>query len=221
VLQTHLLNDTNYEYLPVETAKKELQTQRHNFLAIYKGLGHLLHSEAEATYFKRATSTEHLCNTRVPQIYGIFKVHKKDLKTRPVISSVNSIPEIFSKHIDYWLKKVVGDLLPTYIKDADSLVRDLHTAFPNGLPQGAKLFSVDAVGMYSNIDTNHGIEVLTEWLTRYRHELPRSMPVDFILASLTEIMENNIFQFGNTFWRQKRGWAMGTSSAVNYACLYP
>jgi hypothetical protein len=46
------------------------------------------------------------------------------------------------------------------------------------------------------------------------------MPVDFILASLAEIMENNIFQFGDTFWQQKRGCAMGTSSAVNYACLY-
>jgi hypothetical protein len=147
-------------------------------------------------------------------------VHKPDLKTRPVISSVNSIPEIFSKHIDYWLKKVVGKLLPTYIKDAEHLVRDLNATFPDGLPPGAKLFSVDAVGMYSNIDTDHGITILTRWLTTYRQELPRSMPVDFILASLAEIMENNIFQFGDTFWRQKRGCAMGTSSAVNYACLY-
>jgi hypothetical protein len=46
------------------------------------------------------------------------------------------------------------------------------------------------------------------------------MPVNFILESLAEIMKNNIFQFGDTFWRQKRGCAMGTSSAVNYACLY-
>jgi hypothetical protein len=74
-----------------------------------------------------------------------------------VISSVNSIPEIFSKHIDYWLKKVIGNLLPTYIKDAEHLMRDLSTTFPNGLPAGARLFSMDAVGMYSNIDTDHGI----------------------------------------------------------------
>jgi hypothetical protein len=69
---------------------------------------------------------------------------------------VNSIPEIFSKHVDYWLKKIVGTLLPTYIKDAEHLICSLHETFPNGLPPGAKLFSVDAVGMYSNIDTNHG-----------------------------------------------------------------
>jgi hypothetical protein len=220
ILQTHLLNDANYEFLPPETVKAALAKQKDNFLEIYNELGHLLHSEAEETYFKRATSKNHLSQTRVPQIYGIWKVHKKDLKTRPVISSVNSIPEIFSKHIDYWLKKVVGHLLPTYIKDAEHLIRDLNATFPHGLPKGAKLFSVDAVGMYSNIDTDHGIDILTRWLTNYRHELPRSMPVDFILASLSEIMKNNIFQFGDTFWRQKRGCAMGTSSAVNYACLY-
>ena len=46
------------------------------------------------------------------------------------------------------------------------------------------------------------------------------MPVGFIVAALDEIMSNNIFQFGDTHWRQKQGCAMGTSTAVNYAYLY-
>jgi hypothetical protein len=220
VLTTHLLNDTNYEFLPPATAAQELRNQRTAFLKIHKKFGHLLPSEAEETYFKRAMKKEHLNQTRVPQIYGIFKVHKKVLKTRPVISSVNSIPELFSKHVDYWLKKVVGTLLPTYIKDAEHLMRSLNETFPDGLPPRAKLFSVDAVGMYSNIDTDHGVDVMTRWLTQHNAELPPSMPIDFLLSSLSEIMRNNIFQFGDTIWRQKRGCAMGTSSAVNYACLY-
>jgi hypothetical protein len=34
-------------------------------------------------------------------------------------------------------------------------------------------------------------------------------------------MKNNIFQFGNTYWQQKRGCTMGTSSAaISYAYLY-
>jgi hypothetical protein len=74
--------------------------------------------------------------------------------------------------------------------------------------------------MYSIIDTNHGVEVMAWWLTAYHNELPPSMPIDFILASLTEIMQNNIFLFRDMVWRQKQGCAMGTSSAFNYACLY-
>jgi hypothetical protein len=220
VLETHLLNDANYEFLTHERATEELRIQRSKFLTLHGTMEHTLPSEAEQVYFQRSMENFRLNQTRVPQIYGIYKVHKTDIKPRPVISSVNSIPEIFSKHVDYWLKKIVGKLLPTYIKDAEHLIRSLHTTFPTGLPPGAKLFSVDAVGMYSNIDTDHGVNVLTRWLTEYRNELPPRMPVDFILESLTQIMKNNIFQFGDTFWRQKRGCAMGTSSAVNYACLY-
>ena len=34
------------------------------------------------------------------------------------------------------------------------------------------------------------------------------------------IMTNDIFQFGETFWRQLRDAAMGTSCAVNYVNAY-
>jgi hypothetical protein len=74
--------------------------------------------------------------------------------------------------------------------------------------------------MYSNIDTRHGIQVLTSWLRDYRADLPQCMPVDFIIKALAEIMRSNIFQFGDTFWKQTRGCAMGTSASVNYAYLY-
>ena len=74
--------------------------------------------------------------------------------------------------------------------------------------------------MYANIDTDHGVEVLTTWLQDYGHELPPATPVKFLIAALTEIMRDNILQFGDTVWQQKRGCAMGTSAAVNCAYLY-
>ena len=220
VLTEHLLNHANYEFLPKAVARLELQKQRRRFLALYAKRQESLISEAEQTYFHRATKVEHLNQTRVPQFYGTYKVHKEGRRSRPVVSSVNSTPEIFSKWVDYWLKKVVGSILPTYIRDAKHLIWELHTTFPNGLPKTAKLFSVNAVALYSNIDTDHGIEVLKSWLRLYRDELPPSMPVDFVVEALEEIMKNNIFQFGDTYWKQKRGCAMGTSAAMNYAYLY-
>jgi hypothetical protein len=62
--------------------------------------------------------------------------------------------------------------------------------------------------------------VLKDWLQIHRDNLPPTMPVDFVLAALEEIMRNNTFQFRDTYWKQKRGCAMGTSSTVNYAYLY-
>ena len=221
ILVEHLLNEDHYQCLPTETSETKLAAQRCRFLKIYSDWSHTLPSEAEETYFKRALSKDNLARTRVPQFYGIYKVHKNGApKTRPIVSSVGSIPEIFSKWVDYWLKKVVRKILPTYIRDADHLMLELRRTFPKGLPPGARLFSVDAIGMYSNIDTEHGIQVLTRWLRDYRDDLPKCMPVDFIIEALAEIMRSNIFQFGDTFWKQTRGCAMGTSAAVNYAYLY-
>jgi hypothetical protein len=221
VLTEHLLNSENYEFIPPNQVATALAAQRCTFLQIYGKYGHSVPSEAESVYFDRALEEHRLNATRTPQIYGMFKVHKNGApKTRPVVSCINSIPEIFSKWVDYWLKKVVRTILPTYLRDTEDLMQKLADRFPNGLPAGAKLFSVDAVGMYANIDTDHGVEVLTTWLQDYGHQLPPSTPVKFLLAALTEIMRNNILQFGDTVWRQKRGCAMGTSAAVNYAYLY-
>jgi hypothetical protein len=118
VLQQHLLNDANYEFLPLATAKSEILKQRQRFLEIYGKHKDSLISEAEEVYFKRATTDDHLSQTRVPQFYGTYKVHKSGRRSRPVISSINSVPEIFSKWVDYWLEKVVGSLLPTYLRNA-------------------------------------------------------------------------------------------------------
>jgi hypothetical protein len=219
-LEEHLLQKLNYEQLSSETATTELQKQRDDFIAIHDKYCHTLPTKAEETYFKRALSDDHLNRTRVPQFYGMFKVHKPDKKMRPVISCVNSIPEIFSKWIDHHLKIVVKTLLPTYMKDSIQLQQSLSQAFPNGLPPNARLFSVDAVSMYSNIDTAHGLSVISTWLRLYQADLPDNFPSDMLNAALELVMSNNILQFGNTFWRQLRGTAMGTSTAVNYANLY-
>jgi hypothetical protein len=97
---------------------------------------------------------------------------------------------------------MVRTILPTYIRDADHLMnKELGWTFPNRLPPSARLFSVDVIGMYSNIDTDHGIYVLTRWLRDYRNDLPKCMPVDFVIEALTEIMRSDIFQFGDTYWK--------------------
>jgi hypothetical protein len=48
----------------------------------------------------------------------------------------------------------------------------------------------------------------------------QNFPGDMLNAALELVMSDNILQFGDTFWRQLRGTAMGTSTAVNYANLY-
>jgi hypothetical protein len=74
--------------------------------------------------------------------------------------------------------------------------------------------------MYSNIDTEHGLEVIGKWFKLHEHELPEDYPIETILAGLAIVMRNNVFAFGDTFWLQLCGTAMGTSVACMYATVY-
>ena len=101
----------------------------------------------------------------------IYKVHKanlskqpfKDLLGRPIVSCVNSLPSVFGNYVSHILKKLVENSVPSYLHDSTNLRTKLKICFPNGLPPGAKLFSLDAIGMHGNIDTDHGICVIKQW----------------------------------------------------------
>jgi hypothetical protein len=168
----------------------------------------------ERDYFKRSFIEDH----RTPQFYLTAKVHKKpNWSTRPVVSCVGSFNEIFSKWIDDKMKSLLH-LSTTHLKDSNQVLDDLHSL--GTLPPGTKIFTADAVSMYTNIHPGHGLDVFTMWFDTFSHEIPRDFPKELFLECLRLVMENNVFQFDNTFWHQKMGTAMGTSAACMYATLY-
>jgi hypothetical protein len=65
-----------------------------------------------------------------------------------------------------------------------------------------------------------GAQQNPQWLRDYCDDLPKCVPVDFVIEALAEIMRSNIFQFGDTYWKQTWGCVMGTSAVVNYNNLY-
>lgn len=219
-LKEHLTVDKNYKRLLPAEAEQELAKQRELLREAYE-VNEERDDIEHKTYFERSFKLHGGEGSRIPVFYGLWKVHKNKPSMRPVISSCGSYPEIFSIYTDECLKRLVQDVLSTYIISSDQLVCTLTTTFPGPLPPGAKLFSVDAVGMYANIDTDHGIEVVEQFITKYGNKIKDfRIPLEFIKSCLTLIMKRNIFRFGDTFWKQQNGAAMGTSCAVNYAFLY-
>ena len=76
--------------------------------------------------------------------------------------------------------------------------------------------------MYNNIYTDHAIRVITCWLKDLsrKNYLPINFPLHEVLEAMTIIMQNNIFEFGDCYFIQLLGTAMGTSAAVMWATLY-
>ena len=215
ILTERLTNDENYRQLSPEQANQAFIQQRRRFQRLF-----LKHKNdiKESVYFERSIADN---PGQRPLFYALWKVHKQKKSICPVISSCGSMSEVFSIYTDECLRRLVQEQLLTYIISADQLVQVLGKKFPGRMPWGARLFSVDAVGMYNNIDTSHGIWVVKQFIRLYGDKLKgEKIPIEFVLGCLRLIMKNNIFGFGDTFWLQKNGAAMGTSCAVNYAFLY-
>ena len=77
------------------------------------------------------------------------------------------------------------------------------------LPRGARLFTADATSMYTNINTPMALIEIAQFIHQ-REARFSTIPTDALAEPLAIVMKNNVFRFGDTFWHQKTGTAMGT-----------
>jgi hypothetical protein len=87
------------------------------------------------------------------------------------------------------------------------------------LPPNTYLFTTDAFSMYSNIPTRRSTQFITEHLRRTAHQF-NNVPVEVLCEVLIIIMTSNVFTFGDNFWKQFKGTAMGTPPAPPWANIY-
>ncbi len=210
-ISDHLSNTSVYTRLSEYDARRIMASIRFDLESTFERYGDDL-CKTEQTYLKRFIEQG---TYRMKQFYITIKVHK-DNTTRPIVSCCGSQTEGFSKWIDYKCKELLS-LVPTLLRDSFQVLKELREL--KELPSNAKLFTFDAVSMYTNINTNHGIEIFRKWFTEFKDEIPSDFPVKMFLAVLPVVMDN-VFQFDDMFFRQEDGTAMGTSCAVLYATLY-
>ena len=124
---------------------------------------------------------------------------------------------MISIFVGYYRQKFLK-YLHSYITSSTDLVyllRKLHLQDNSTL-----LATSDTTSMYSNIEPLEGLETIKNYIEFYVHEVNEKFPTKLILKLLELVMTNNIFQFGNTYWKQLIGTAMGTPCACIYAILF-
>ena len=180
--------------------------------------------ENERMYFNRLFEKDPEKDFRIPQFYGNPKVHKKrkpgnlHYPLRPVVSQCGSFLAFISQYLDYKLQPFTK-FLPSFIKDSADFIQ-LLKARSHIFKRGDKIFTADAVSMYTNIDPDEGLPTIRNYLLKFKNEVDRDLPINYIMKLLEFVMRNCVFQFGNTFWVQKIGTAMGTPVACIYAILF-
>jgi hypothetical protein len=182
----HLQNGDAYRPLSPEEASTLVSKTEAELKQLITEYAHCL-SKAEQTYFERSYNLGH----RIPRFYLTMKVHKTPMASRPVVNCVGSFNEIFSKWLDYQMSRLLP-LSKTYLRDSTQVLSEFKSL--GKLPPNARLFTADAVSMYTKIDTAHAMKVFRHWFTEFSEEIPTDFPVNLFLAVLEIIMMQNVFE---------------------------
>ena len=144
-------------------------------------------------------------------------MHKRPKwKTRPVVACINTLMEPLSKWFNVQLQKVIH-LCPCYQKDSWHFLNDIRKLKKLNK---YKLVTSDADAFYTNINTQHAIETMKKWFQLHKNEIPNNFPLQLVLEGIKRLMKNNVFSFGNRYFLQLNGTAMGTNVACMYATIY-
>lgn len=213
-LDNHLLDTKTYKQISESEARQGIANIR--LLTIDFTMRHKL-SKSDRTYLTRWIE-QTKDDDGFAYFYLLAKVHKTPWATRPIVSASGSAIYGLSKWVDTELQKVLR-FVPYTLKCSTDLVNILSNM--HDLPRNFKLFSADASSMYTNINTVHALPMIKEFFDQSPDIISRAaVDPNAILNGLRIVMENNIFKFGDTYWWQISGTAMGTPCAPSYATLY-
>ena len=154
--------------------------------------------------------------------YLTLKAHKLNpgqnvthLKSQPIVACPGSLLH----PLGIWINRK----LQTLAKQQESYFRnsyELHQQLCSSTyPPNAKLFTADAVSMYTNIPTNTAIMLIAKHIRKSVTE-ERPKQNEALITALKLVMLNNIFSFGDMTFKQLNGTAMGTPPAPPYATIY-
>ncbi len=143
--------------------------------------------------------------------HGIPKIHKNPMGCRPIVSNVNSPTCGLSRWLTFKLLPLTGQLHSS-VKDSRELQRIITSL--EVIPDG-QFYSFDVENMYTSIPVDAALQSIKWFLTR-----TRDPQMEIILEGLSIVMSENYFSFGDTYWKQLKGLAMGTPVAPVLAALY-
>ena len=158
---------------------------------------------------------------RVPNFYGLPKLHKTPLKIRPIVSSVDS-------QTYYWAKWVHAELWPAVRTNPHMLVNSadlaVRLADVNWEADHMCFLNLDVVSLYTSIDHGQGIQAMMTFLRgdHVHPTLPDYPGRDWmsIVRVMCLILTCNYFTWDGTLYHQLRGTAMGSPAAVVYANIF-
>ena len=208
-MRDHISDTTTYKSLTTSEIDRYSSDITKNIL------GWMKTHHKKLTKMERAFLRKKLKSNKSPyaRFYLTLKAHKlkpgqtvDDLKSRPIVSCPGSLLHGLGIWVDRKLQEVAQRIV-SYFKNTLELKKELLNLH---LPRNARLFTADAVSMYTNIPTHTALNLIGKYLDQYQRKHNNDYPKDAVRAGLRLVMTMNIFTFGDLTLKQLNGTAMGT-----------
>lgn len=192
---SHLLSDRSTYWRVRQNPTTTLQARNNNIVK-------WLHNNKIVDDREKTKMTTY--TAQLPSIYGLPKIHKRDVPMRPIISSM--------KLPCYELSKFVGRILQCVTNNSKYTVRNsfefVNKAKKINIKENEVLVSFDVISLFTNIPTQFAINLLkTKWTTISKHtKMTQSKFLEVLDFCLKE---NNYLQYKTDIYKQIFGMPMG------------
>ena len=203
----HLTDQKTYRTTP-SYPKDNIQRELHNLIITFK---EQLHKRLE-TYLSEGPQ-----HPRIPQFYGIPKMHKKFQHLppmRPIVSQSSSLLSPSTQFIDHVLQPL-ANIYPDYIPNSTALILRLQDLV---VPDDAILVTVDVTNLYPSIPQSECLNIIHTEMHKHSHLF--TFDPNFITRLLHININYNYFNFGNHTFQQVRGTAMGAAFSPTIANIF-
>ena len=156
-----------------------------------------------------------LNNDRVPVMYGMPKIHKKDIPIRPIVSSIGAPFDGITWILDRILQLLLR-LIPTIVLSTKEFIHRLKDLFINWNCTDFYFISADIDSLYTLVPVHQTILSILELLSEYKLDT-FGLKYEDINTLLHLSLQDNYFQLNNTFYTQGNCLAMGNRVAVREA----
>ncbi len=200
-------NDTTYEKL----LNNPLKNTRVSILNSIKNLNNNNHISDKL--FRHLT----LENCKLGKFKIQPKIHKSKFSIRPIVASINHPTTKISFVVDFLLQPIVTKQ-NTYLKDSQNLIQK-YDEFGFDDTDSLEIGTADFESLYQNIISTNAIPKICSFLESI-HFGNEHIDIYAIKVFLELIFNHNVFKYGDKYYRQIIGIAMGCICGPTVANLY-
>lgn len=208
---TRHLSDIDTYRLATHYPREDIRRQLQNTIISFKPQ---IHRHNKRLFDFLLSEPEHF---RIPQFYGIPKIHKQFYQVppiRPIVSQCSSPLSPTAKFIDHILQPVAQSY-PDYLHNSTSLLLILKNL---SIPDDAILVTMDVNNLYPSIPQTDMLQTVYDEMIQHRHLLP--FDPNLIIQLLHTNINNNYFEFASLLFQQIKGTAMGAAFSPTVANIY-